>query len=153
MVNEQVYVDGIIYMKGTFVATAVAPEVGRDTWITLDPSVVPADTPVGTRIAYLTREPVSPFSGMAPEILSEPVRESGDVQVAGRTCTLFTFGDPENTGEEIRYEIALDENDLPCQVIQRAGGFQNSSVYEINSDDIQIIGPDAGTPVSGTPEG
>jgi hypothetical protein len=153
IVNEQVYVDGAVYMKGSFVGSAVAPEVGSETWITLDPSVIPSDTPVGNRITYLTREPASPFAGMAPEILTQAVRESGDVQVGDRTCTLYTFGDPDNTGEEIRYEIALDENDIPCQVVQRGGGFQNSSVYQVNSNDILIVGPDAGTPVSGTPEG
>lgn len=153
VVNEQVYIDGVIYMKGAFVGTAVAPEVGPETWVILDASIIPPDTPVGNRVAYLTREGGSPFMGMTPEILSLPVNESGSVQVGGRSCTLYTFGDPGGTGESIRYEIALDENDLPCQVVQRGGGYQNSSVYQINSDDIRIISPDAGTPVSGTPEG
>lgn len=153
VINEQVYVAGTIYMKGVFVGSAVAPEVGSGTWITLDKDVVPRDTPVGNRIAYLTREPASPFVTMAPELLAQPVRESGTVQVEGRSCTLYSFGDPGGEGDEIRYEVALDEHDLPCQVVQRAGGYQNSSVYEFNGDDITITAPDAGTPVAGTPEG
>lgn len=151
--NEQIYVDDTIYMRGVFVGMAVAPEVGTGTWVILDESVIPADTPVGNRVAYLTREPGSPFVNMAPEILSLPVTESGTVRVGDRSCTLYTFGDPDNEGDEIRYEFALDENDLPCQVVQRGGGFQNSSVYEINTSDVSIEAPLEGTPVSGTPEG
>lgn len=153
IINEQIYMDGVVYMKGIFVGSAVAPEVGSGTWITLDTDVVPRDTPVGNRVAYLTREPASPFAQMSDDMLVMPVTESGNVQVGGRTCTLYTFGDPDGDGSEIRYEVALDENDLPCQVVQRAGGYQNSSVYEINTDEIEIVAPDAGTPVSGTPEG
>lgn len=153
VINEQVYMDGVVYMKGIFVVTAVAPEVGADTWITLDKTVVPRDTPTGNRVAYLTREPASPFARMSEDMLVQPVNESGTVQVGDRTCTLYTFGDANGDGDAIRYEIALDDNDLPCQVVQRAGGFQNSSVYEINTDEIEIEAPDAGTPVSGTPEG
>jgi hypothetical protein len=153
IINEQVYVNGEVFMKGIFVGSAVAPEMGSGTWIILDREVIPRDTPVGNRVAYLTREPASPFAVMSEELLVQPVRESGTVRVGDRSCSLYTFGDPHGEGNEIRYEVALDENDRPCQVVQRAGGFQNSSVYEINEDDIQIIAPDSGTPVAGTPEG
>jgi hypothetical protein len=152
-INEQIYVDGTIYMRGTFVTMAVAPEVGPETWIILDESVVPPDTPVGLRITYLTRESGSPFAGMSPDLLAQPANESGTVRVGDRSCTLYTFGDQGNEGDEIRYELALDENDLPCQVVLRGGDAQNSSVYEFNSDDIRIDAPLEGTPVSGTPEG
>lgn len=153
VINEQIYVDDAIYMRGLFVGTAVAPEVGSGTWIVLDQSVVPADTPVGNRVAYLTREASGPFENMSPELLPLPVTESGTVRVGERSCTLYTFGDPENTGEAITYEVALDEYDLPCQVVMRGGGFQNSSIYEINLGDLEIVAPLEGTPVSGTPEG
>jgi hypothetical protein len=153
VINEQVYVDETIYMRGLFVGSAVAPEVGSGTWIILDQSVVPADTPVGNRIRYLTREASAPFENMSPDVLPLPVTESGSIRVGERSCTLYTFGDPENTGDAIRYEVALDENDLPCQVVMRGGGFQNSSIYEINSGDLEIVAPLEGTPVSGTPEG
>jgi hypothetical protein len=151
-INEQIYVDDTVYMRGFFVGMAVAPEVGSGTWIILDQNVVEPDTPVGNRVTYLTRDPASPFANMTPDILALPVTESGTVRVGERSCSLYTFGDA--TGESgIRYEIALDENDLPCQVVQRGGGFQNSSVYEINTGDIEIVAPLEGTPVSGTPEG
>ena len=151
--NEQIYINGKVYMWGMFVGTSVAPEVGTGTWVTLDPKVIPPDTPVGYRVTYITREPGPPFVTISNDMRQRPARESGTVQVGGRSCTLYTFVDTTQLGERIDYELALDENNLPCQLVQRAGGFQNSSVYEINKPDIQIIAPDAPKPVSGTPEG
>jgi len=151
--DEQVYVNGTVYMWGAFVAEAVAPEVGSGTWITVDPSVVPADTPVGFQLAYLTRPQGSPFGAISDEMRTLPATSAGQVQVAGRTCTVYTFVDATELGDRIEYELALDEHDLPCQIVQRAGGFQNSSVFEVNVPDLKITAPDEPTPVSGTPEG
>lgn len=153
VVNEQRFVDGVVYMRGIFVSTSVAPEVGPETWIILDPTVVPRDTPVGARVTYLTRQPGTPFGSMTEDMLSVEVRDSGTVTVNDRRCQLYTFGDESNRGDEIRYEVAIDENDFPCQVVQRAGQFQNSNVYDVNSGDVLIVAPLEGTPVSGTPEG
>jgi len=151
--NEQVFIDGKVFMWGMFVGTSVAPEVGPTTWVILDPEVIPPDTPVGYRVAYITREPGPPFAAVSDEIRQRPAKEAGTVQVGDRSCTLYTFVDTTQLGERIDYELALDESNLPCQLVQRAGGFQNSNVYEINNPDIRIIAPDAPTPVSGTPEG
>lgn len=152
--NEQIYVNGIVYMWGMFVGTSVAPEAGTQTWVQVDDiDAVPPDTPVGYRVSYITRGPDMPFSSISEGMRKRPARESGTVKVGGRTCTLYTFVDSTQLGDRIVYELALDDNNLPCQLVQRAGGFQNSSVYEINEPDIQIIAPDASTPVSGTPEG
>lgn len=153
VVNEHVFIDGKVYMWGMFVGTSVAPEVGPNTWVTLDPEVIPPDTPVGYRVAHIARDPGSPFANLLEETRQMPVTESGAVQVGARRCTLYTYVTTTQMGEQIDYELSLDENDLPCQYVQRAGGVQNSSVFEINSPDIQIIAPDAPTPVSGTPEG
>jgi hypothetical protein len=153
VVNEQVFVDGMVYMWGVFVGTSVAPEVGPDTWVMLDPALIPPDTPVGYRVSYITREPGTPFGTVSEEMQQRPAKESGTVRVSGRSCTLYTFIDTTQLGERIYYELALDVESLPCQLVQRGGGFQNSSVYEINDEDIQITPPDAATPVTGTPEG
>lgn len=153
VVNELVFVAGTVYMWGVFVGTSVAPEVGSDTWVTLDPAVIPPDTPVGYRVSHITREPGAPFGTVSEEMRQRPAKQSGTVQVSGRSCTLYTFIDTTQLGERIDYELALDKESLPCQLVQRAGGFQNSSVYEINDEDIRIIPPDAPTPVTGTPEG
>jgi hypothetical protein len=151
--DEQIYVDGKVYMYGAFVAGAVAPEVGPGTWITVDPSVVPADTPVGYQLSYLMRPHEAPFGSITDAMRRRPATSAGSVRVAGRVCTLYTFTDATQAGDRVDYELALDENDLPCQLVQRAGGFQNSSVFEINIADLTIIAPDTPTPVSGTPEG
>lgn len=153
-VNEQIYVDGMIYMRGSFVTSAVAPNVGPQTWVTLDdPSVVPADSPVGIQIAYLTREQTDPYGPLSTDILARPVHESGRATVGDRSCTVYAFGDESNTGDEIHYELSVDEAGLPCQVVMSGGGFQNSTVYVFNADEIVIRAPLEGTPVSGTPEG
>jgi hypothetical protein len=82
-----------------------------------------------------------------------PAREAGEVEVGGRVCTVYTFADTTETGTRVDYELALDDANLPCQLVRRAGGFQDSSVFEVNVPDLQIAAPDAPTPVSGTPEG
>ena len=152
-INEQISVDGAIYMRGNFVSSAVAPELDNETWVVLDPSVVPSDSRVGVQIQYITREQANPYGELTDDLLTRPVTEGGTAIVGNRTCTVYSFGDENNTGTEIRYEIAVDkETGLPCQVIQRAGDFQNSTVYEYDLD-LTIAAPLDGTPVSGTPEG
>lgn len=151
-VNEQIAVSGTVYMRGRFVKSSVAPELDQNTWVILDTSVVPGDTPVGIQIRYLTRNQSDPYGDLTEEILARPVEEAGTVSVGNRTCTVYTFGDENDTGTEIRYEIAIDDAGLPCQVIQRAGDFQNSTIYEFNLT-LTIEAPLEGTPVSGTPEG
>lgn len=151
--NEQIFTDGVIYMRGNFVSSAVAPELDNNTWVILDPSVVPSDSRVGVQIQYLTRGQENPYGNLTDDLLTRPVTESGTAIVGDRTCTVYSFGDENDTGTEIGYEIAVDaETGLPCQVIQRAGDFQNSTVYEYDLG-ITIEAPTDGTPVSGTPEG
>lgn len=153
-INEQIYVDGVIYMRGEIVNSAVAPGIGINTWIILNPDVIPEDTPVGRQVSYLTREQSNPFGPLQPETMVTPVREAGRVTVGDRSCTVYSYGDVNNTGTEIRVEIAVADDGLPCQVVQRTEGFQNSTVYEYNLEGVDILAPtDPATPVSGTPEG
>lgn len=152
MVNEQIYVDGTIYMRGQFVSSAVAPELDVNTWVILDPQISRGDTPVGFRVRYLTREITGPYGEFTEDTLAQPLNESGKVTVGDRSCTLYSFGDENETGTEIRVEIAVDDSGLPCQIIQRAGDFQNSTVFVFNLE-TDIAAPLEGTPVSGTPEG
>jgi hypothetical protein len=152
MTNEQLWVDGTVYMRGQFVSSTVAPQVDVNTWVILDRDVVPIDTPVGIQLRYLTREQQGPYGELSEDILVRTVQDAGTVTVGERTCTIYTFGDENETGTEIRYEMAVGEDGLPCQVIQRAGDFQNSTVYAYNLD-VTIEAPLEGTPVSGTPEG
>ncbi|HVL25444.1 MAG TPA: hypothetical protein VM450_15250 [Thermomicrobiales bacterium] len=151
--DEQVYVGGTVYMYGAFVAGAVAPEVGPGTWITVDPAAVPDDTPVGYQLSYLMRPQGAPFGSISAGMRARPVTDAGQAQVGGRICRVYSFIDATDMGDRVEYELALDEHDLPCQLVQRAGGFQNSSVFEVNVPGLTIVAPDAPTPVSGTPEG
>lgn len=152
MINEQIWADGSVYMRGQFVSSAVAPELDVNTWVILDTEIVQPNTPVGIQIEYLIRDQQGPYGELSDEFLAQPVTEGGQVTVGDRSCTMYTFGDENDTGTEIQYEIAVDESGLPCQVIQRAGDFQNSTVYVFNLDET-IEAPLEGTPVSGTPEG
>lgn len=152
MINEQIWADGVVYMRGQFVSSAVAPELDVNTWITLDTEVVQPNTPVGIQVDYLIRDQHGAYGELSDDFLAQPVTEGGQVTVGDRSCTLYTFGDENDTGTEIRYEITVDDDGHPCQVIQRAGDFQNSTVYVFNLDE-EIEAPLEGTPVSGTPEG
>ena len=152
MINEQIWADGTVYMRGQFVSSAVAPELDVNTWVILDTAIVQEHTPVGIQIEYLTRDQNGPYGDLSDEFLGQSVSEGVRVTVGDRSCTMYTFGDENDTGTEIRYEIAVDDSGLPCQVIQRAGDFQNSTVYLFNLDE-EIVAPLEGTPVSGTPEG
>ncbi|MCO5214597.1 MAG: hypothetical protein M9950_00315 [Thermomicrobiales bacterium] len=132
-VNEQIYADGVIYMRGVFVSAAVAPGLNVNTWIIVDSVAIDPDSQIGVQVTYLTREQANPYGLLSDDLLQTPVHESGRVTVGARSCMLYTFGDEANTGNEIRYEIAIDSGGLPCQVVQRAGDAQNSTLYEFNS--------------------
>lgn len=151
--DDQIYARGVVYMRGAFVASAVSPEVGSDLWVTIEADAVPPDSPLGFRVAYLTRAPGSPFGQLTPDLLQEPVTPSGSVMVGDRRCNIYVFGDATSSGTAIRYEVALDEQDRPCQVVQRAGGIMNSSVWEIEPAGLEVVAPLEGTPAVGTPSG
>ncbi len=142
-----------MFMRGLFVTTAVAPNVGPAIWIKVDPALVPETSPVGQRVAYLTSPIQPPFAAVSAQMQTQGVTSLGPVTVGNRNCTAYAFVDTTAQGEQIDYELAIDEHSLPCQLVQRASGFSNTTVYEFNDPALRIIAPDAATPVSGTPEG
>lgn len=149
--DEQLIVDGRIFMRGSFVASAVAPGVSPAAWVTIDPTQVTDYTPVGQRVAYLTAPISAPFGSVSPETRALPATSAGSVQLDGRTCNVWTFGATSPDG--IAYELAIDASGLPCRLTQTAGGYANITLYEINPPDVRILSPEVATPVSGTPEG
>lgn len=151
-INEHIYADGVVYLRGTFVSSAIAPGLDVNTWITVDPASLDADSQAGVQVDYLTRTQLNPYGTLTEDVLGRPVQDEGSIIVRYRTCRLYTFGDESQTGDEIRYEIAVGEDGLPCQVTQRAGDFQNSTVYLYNID-FSVDAPLEGTPVAATPEG
>jgi hypothetical protein len=153
IVDEQIAIGPAIYMRGSFVTSAVAPMLGTDVWVTVDPALVPSDTPVGNVVAYLTAPFRLPFESVSDSLRGRGVTQGGQVEVAGRTCTTWTFVDTTSFGDKIDYELTIDAQGLPCSLVERAGTIENVTTFEFNVPGLVIVAPDSATPVSGTPEG
>jgi hypothetical protein len=151
--DEQIAIGSAIYMKGAFVSSAVAPMLGTDVWVTVDPALVPTDTPVGNVVAYLTAPFQLPFASVSDNLRGRGVTEGSQVEVAGRTCTSWTFVDTTSFGDRIDYELTIDARGLPCSLVERAGTIENVTTFEFDIPGLTIVAPDSAQPVSGTPEG
>lgn len=147
IVDEQISLDGRVYMKGSLVVAAIAPMVGTDTWILVDPTTATADSPVAMQVAYLLSPVTQPFDTITAETLATEAFPLGTVTLGERTCTTYGFGD--QSGEGIRYELALDDANLPCQLLQIAGGYVNVTTYAFNLPDAVIVAPSIATPEPG----
>ena len=153
VIDDQIRIGSAIYMRGSFVVSAVAPMLTSDTWVTVDPSLVPADTPVGNVVTYLTSPFRLPFTSVSDEMRGRGVTQVGQIQSGGRTCTVWTFVDTSDFGDRIDYALSIDAQGLPCSLIERAGTIENVTTFEFNIPGLEIIAPDSATSVSGTPEG
>lgn len=153
VVDEQIAIGSTVYMRGSFVSTAVAPMLGTDIWVNVDPALVPVDTPVGNVVGYLTEPFRMPFATVSNDLRNRGVTQSGQAEVAGRTCTVWTFVDTTSFGDRIEYGLAIDTTGLPCSLTERAGTVENITTFEFNIPGLQIIAPENAQPVSGTPEG
>ena len=142
--DEQIVVDGRIYMKGALVPAAIAPMMDVSTWVEIDPSGASSNSPAAMQIAYLTSPIASPFAEVSDETRGLQAVPAGEVTINGRTCTPYTFGDPST----VSYELALDANNLPCRLTMTAGGSTNVTTYEVNPTDIAIAAPDLATPAA-----
>lgn len=144
VVDEQLLVDGRVYMKGAIVPAAIAPMMDTNTWIEVDPAAATSDTPIAMQVAYLTSPIVSPFAGVSTETRGLQAVPIDDVQVEGRTCRAFSFGTESEGG--LRFEISVDEQNLPCRLVQTASGFSSVTVYEFNLPDLVLAAPTIATP-------
>jgi hypothetical protein len=153
VVDDQIAVGSAVYMRGAFVASAVAPMLGTEVWVTVDPSLVPADTPVGNVVGYLTGPFQMPFASVSDDMRGRGVTHAGQIESGGRTCTVWTFIDTSSFGDRIDYALSIDAQGLPCTLVERAGSIENVTTFEFNIPGLQIVAPDSATPVSGTPEG
>lgn len=151
--TEEIRVGNRIYMRGAFVTQMVAPNVGPTIWVTVDPSVVPPDSPVGQEIASLTSPIAPPYQTVSDQMKRRAATPAGSVQVAGRTCTAYTFVDVSPNGGRIDYTLAIDDQDMICSLTQSAGSVQNVTTFAFNVPGLQVIPPDQATPVAATPEG
>lgn len=151
--DDQISVNGAAYFKGSFVVGAVAPFAGADTWVQVDPAIVPADSMVGQRLAYLTRPIAPPYGTVSNDLRARAATPAGTIEAGGRTCSIFTFVDTTTNGSKIDYALSLDDKNLPCSLVQSAGGFENITIYTFNDPKVVISVPEGATPVSATPEG
>lgn len=157
-INEQIYVDGVIYMRGVFVSAAIAPGLDVNTWINVAADAYDADSAVGVQLKYLTRSQTNAYGDISEDMLTRVVKDGGELLIGERMCHVYTFGDEAGTGDEIHYEIAVDSDGLPCQVVQSAGDYQVTTTYLFDLD-VSITAPledaatPAGTPTAATPEG
>ncbi len=136
--DEQIAVGGRIYMKGALVQVAIAPLIDTETWVEVDPAAANAGSPVSLHISYLLSPIVSPFSAISGTTSGLHATPGEAVTIAGQTCDVFTFGDPDG----ISYELALDIADLPCRFVQSAGGVSNVTIYEFNDPALNIVAPE-----------
>jgi hypothetical protein len=145
--DEQLVVDGRVYMKGALVPAAIAPMVDTATWIEVDPAAAVSDSPIAMQVAYLLSPTVSPFAGVSDETRALAAIPAGEVTIDGRTCQRYTFGDA--TGDSgIGYELLLDEDDLPCRLVQSAGGYVNVTTYAFNVPGLVLVAPSIATPAA-----
>lgn len=151
--TEEVRVGNKIYMRGAFVTQMVAPNVGPTIWVTVDPSVVSPDSPVGQEIAALTSPVAPPYQTVSDQMKQRAATPAGTVQVAGRTCTAYSFADVSANGGRIDYTLAIDDQDMICSLTQSAGTVRNVTTFTFNVPGLQVIPPDQATPVAATPEG
>lgn len=142
--DEQIVVDGRIYMKGALVPAAIAPMVDSETWVEVDPAAASTNAPVSMQISYLLSPIVSPFADISAETAALRAAPDGNITIKGRSCQTFTFGDPGG----VSHELSLDAANLPCRFVQSAGGHANVTIYDFNDPDLVIFAPSLSTPVA-----
>jgi hypothetical protein len=150
-VDDQVAVDGIVYFRGQSVTSAIAPFLSATAWVRVDPTMVPADSPVGQQLAYLTAPLGPPYGAVSDDLRARGATLTGQVSVGDRTCDVYAFTDaaPGDTG--IAYSLSLDSTGLPCSLTQSAGGYANVTIWTFNDPAIVVTPPSNAVTTSGTP--
>ncbi len=151
--DEQIAINGKTYFKGSFVQSAIAPFAAATDWVEVDPAIAEPETPVGETIAYLTGPLLPVYGDVTDDLKARAATPSGSILVQGRECNVFTFVDSTDTGTKITYALSIDAQNLPCSLVQTAGGYMDTTLYSFNVSGLAIAAPAVSTPVSGTPEG
>lgn len=141
VVDEQLVVDGRIYMKGALVPAVIAPMMDATTWVEIDPAAATSGAPIAQQVAWLTSPVTSPMGSVSPETRGLQAVPSGEVTIDGRSCAVYTFGDGG-----ISYELSIDANDLPCRLVMSASGTANVTLYEFNVPGLVLTAPEVATP-------
>lgn len=151
--TEMIRIGSRIYMRGAFVAALVAPNIGPNDWVAIDPSIVPPDSPVGQQVAGLTAPIDPPYQTVSDQMKQRAATPAGQVQAGGRTCSAYTFADVSPNGGKIDYTLAIDANDMICSLTETAGTVENVTTFTFNVPGLRITAPEVATPVAATPEG
>jgi hypothetical protein len=141
VVDEQIAVDGRVFMKGSLVPVAIAPMMDAKTWVEIDPAAAASSAPIAQQIAYLMSPVTSPMGVVSPETRNLQAVPAGEVTVGGRVCAVYTFA-----SGGISYELAIDDNDLPCRLVMSASGAVNVTLYEFNVPGLVLSAPELATP-------
>jgi hypothetical protein len=144
VVDEQMAIDGRVYLRGAIVPAAVAPMMDASTWVEINPAAADSSSPIAALVAYLTSPVSSPLGEVSEETRNLMAVPAGQSTIAGRTCDVFTFGFPDR----ITYELALEANGLPCRFVTSAGGQANVTLYEFDPPGLSLVAPDVATPPS-----
>jgi hypothetical protein len=145
VMDEQIVVDGHVFMKGATVPAMIAPAVDTSTWIEVEAAAATANVPIAGLVSYLTTPVTSPLGDVTPETRALEAFPGAPIQVEGRSCQVFTFG----TGGEISYQLSVDAQDLPCSFSITGGGRSTITVYKFNLPGLSISAPSVATPPSG----
>lgn len=143
-VEEQIAIGGRVFMRGQIVVAAIAPMMGTDAWIEVDPRTATSTASIAAQVNWLLSPIQSPFAAVSDETRSLEAFPGDPVEIDGRTCQTWTFG----TADGIQQELALDSSGLPCRLIQRAGDFTNVTLYSINPAGLTIEIPPVATPTA-----
>jgi len=142
VIDEQIVVDGRIFMKGSLVPTTIAPMVDTNTWVEVDPAAATSNSPIAGLVNYLAAPVSSPVGTVSDDTRARVAIPSGLEEIGGRQCNLFTFpGD-----SALDYELAIDPIGLPCRLVISAGVQATVTMYEFNVPGLTITAPSAATP-------
>lgn len=151
--DEQLWVNGTTYFKGSSVASYIAPYLGTGSWVQVDPAGVPETSTAGQNVAYLTAPIGAVYGTVSDDMRRRGITEGGTIEVSGRTCTVYTFVDTTSSGQKIDYALSVDEKNLPCSLVQSASGYANTTLFTFDDPSIAITPPADAIVVSATPEG
>jgi hypothetical protein len=143
-VEEQIGVGGRVFMRGAIVVAAIAPMVGTDTWVEVDPRGADPGSAAAAQIAWLLSPFESPFQRVSEETRGLEAFPGEAIEIGGRLCRTWRFGDVNG----IQQELAVDEAGLPCRLVQRAGTYANVTTYQVNLPSATITPPAVASPTA-----
>lgn len=142
VVDEQIVVDGRIYMKGALVPSAIAPMLDTATWVEVNPETASSGSPIAGLVAYLLAPVTTPVGTVSDETRALEAVPAGTETIGGSSCQVYRFA----SDSAISYELSIDDRQLPCRLVVSAAGQSSVTLYEFNVPGITIAAPPVATP-------